>query len=156
MGDLTLDDALRKLEESGAIRSRWLPGMAVAVAGSPVRYRWLRAPQRYPGGGHFGVAVITRDKHGDECNTGATLAPLPELVHDTTDPLTVQGLLLLLREAMGDESMYAHPYRHDTEWKAWTVSGWKRSMEFRSAFDGSAKTERAAIEAALVACAERL
>lgn len=138
---MTLVEALEKLEAAGRIRSRWLPGM-MDDSGDRV----LQVDR-----GVVTVDRISRDGHEHITELAEHL-----FEPDRHDSLTTMGLTLLLREAMGDESMYAHPYRHDTEGKAWAVSGWKRSMEFRSAFDGSAKTERAAIEAAIIATAEGL
>ena len=129
MTDLTLDDALRRLEEAGAIRSRWLPGMqAVFRDGGTERYE--------DGDGRWA--------YGDRAL-------------DTTDPLTVQGLLLLAREAFDGPAWVA-----PTGERQWDSEG-ATLLPVWGCYAGgltepltAGTCRRAVVEAALIAAAERL
>lgn len=109
---------LTRLEVQGRIRSRWVPGMAlskwtdwdeqdrirsVTPNEDNVGWWWVRTlhaghPSRQMEQSPSGVWVDRK--------TGAHVSiPTPDL----SNPLTVQALLLLFREASGDEG--AHTYR---------------------------------------------
>jgi len=132
---VTLVEALAALEAAGRIRSRWLPGMmdssgdrVLAVGGSGVT-----------------IDRIVRDGHDHEREGAADMFP-----PDPYDPLTTMGMLLLAREAMGDPLLVTAPFRADNSRVLWMTQSWS------ARYSDNAPTERAAIEAAIIATAERL
>ena len=123
---MTLTDALDTLVRAGRIKSAWLPGMRAVHETEPT----------------------TRLQYAHEGVRAKSLG----YTHDTNDPLTVQGLLLLAREAYSDPMLHVTPWTTHDGRDVMVV--WAR-LDGDSGFDGVADgpTEKDAIIAALVAAA---
>jgi hypothetical protein len=124
---MTLDDALRTLEEAGRIRSRWLRGMS----GVDIN----------------GLSLVVSNSRTEAEMAGIFGYPFTV---DLSDPLTVQGLLLLAREAWGDPTLTTMRER-----LGWRVYCWPATPRELYEDAGSySPAEAEAIVAALVAAAE--
>ena len=124
---MTLDDALRTLEEAGRIRSRWLRGMS----GVDIN----------------GLSLVVSNSRTEAEMAGIFGYPFTV---DLADPLTVQGILLLAREAWGDPTLTTMRER-----LGWRVYCWPATPRELYEDAGSySPAEAEAIVAALVAAAE--
>jgi hypothetical protein len=122
-------EALAKLVAAGRIRSAWREGMrAVPTRGQSVRIDWSRGPCLWAEDGPW--------------------AP------DLSDALTVQGLVLLAREAWGVGSMVYHPT--DGAIRAWRFVTFAHGADWLTPARllGEGHTEAEAAIAALEAAAE--
>jgi hypothetical protein len=151
-------EALAKLVAAGRIKSAWLPGMKTA-AGARVIVAPYRDRAENAGCGF--VEVVEGEFYG--CD-GYEVCPVCEPDHfdasavtpDLSDPLTVQGLVLLAREAWGEPLLHVSP---SSQWKAgahvwiaWTYSDAEKVSCWREVARGI--TEAEAAVAALEAAAE--
>jgi len=128
---MTLTEALDTLFRAGRIKSAWLPGMRVLPHGS-----YYRGGIVWRSDGRAVCDVIDAD--GDEYRVGG---PHP----DTSDPLTVMGLLLLAREALVE-----HDFVVVFDGIAWAAPPRGRQVSIYG------PTEKDAIIAALVAAAQEV
>jgi len=119
---------------------RWLPGMAVADAygvcgvgrGHVVD---ITAPPRFPGAwlaNHSGVAWLSAEE-------------MSRCLPDLSDPLTVQALLLLVREAWATETAWVEP-GHDGLWEMCVYVNGKCQM--LASYQAEVEALVAALEAA--------
>lgn len=117
---------------------RWLPGMMAHHPNwrtgrvSHVGLTAVRVACRYPspmGGTKWSVPLL----------------PITDLLPDLSDPLTVQALLLLVREAWATETAWVEP-GHDGLWEACVYVGGE--CRFLESYDSEAETLVAALEAA--------
>ena len=125
---MTLTEALAALEAAGKIWSRWLPGMMDAAGRRFIEHAdcseaaWLWV-----------------------ADDGCEWSPIEGAAPNTSNPLTVMGLLLLAREA------WAYPlvveYEEQYGWRMWH----DRDAVWVCGEHSWAATEAAAIEAALIA-----
>jgi hypothetical protein len=144
VADLTLTEALDTLVRAGRVKSAWLDGMAASI-----RFR------DHPCGGiendRMRVRVrIDGDGGPDLSEFHWMRIPYSEHDprHDTSDPITVMGLLLLAREAWGEPGLYCRP----------TIgrAGWIVMHTDKPIHDWRGDTEAGAIISALVAAAREV
>lgn len=145
-------DAVRELVRLGALRSAWVPGMAatgdgwfdvaricnVDSDGEPTLWEY-RGYCRGPWTSHTpGDETPWDESHSD---------PRP----DTDDPLTVFGLLLLAREACGDDCLVTFCIDYGPGGVLWDA---RFTSTGKPAHEPMVATEKEAIVAALEAAVE--
>jgi hypothetical protein len=148
-------EALAKLVAAGRVRGAWLPGMMVADGGG---LRVLRLPTHAPTG--RGCGYIEGDTGEVYPCDGYVPCPVCEPENfagrapDLSDPLTVQGLVLLAREAWGVGSMVYHPT--DGAIRAWRFVTFAHGADWLTPARllGEGHTEAEAAIAAIEAAAE--
>ncbi|MFA5897321.1 MAG: hypothetical protein WC985_10555 [Thermoplasmata archaeon] len=132
--------ALARLQAAGRVKSIWLPGMLTHLGrlaraipeGSDVA-SWIYVAKDYPG-------------LEPECD----VEKIKNCVLDLSDPLTAAGLIVLVREAWGDDCGFVqHGMNNDGQRLCWARFG------TRARDCGQGATELEALVAALEYAAER-
>lgn len=148
--DLKAMSALLLLQEVGLVRSVWRRGMrALASEDGPRRISW-----EIPGCGYFGGLCDgdwrTKPRKTNNCAIHHDAAP------DTSEDLTVQGLLLLAREARRSAGAREPVIVYDPEDNVWRACVYDHELGLLDAIGGdpvAGVTEADCIVEFLVTCA---
>jgi hypothetical protein len=144
-------EALAKLLAAGCIKSAWLPGMAGFRDDIGKRRRVVETDRR---GITRWCDEVGDYAEGDGWNREEIAEEWAPVAPDLSDALTVQGLVLLAREAWGDPLLHVSP---SSQWKvgahvwiAWTYSDAEKVSCWREVARSATEAEAAvtALEAA--------